>query len=197
MLCRILCWIGNMLRPLLVPRISWKNEISRFLNYGGFCFCFINRLGWTFRLRRPDMISFNVEPEIANVRWNHEILKNYKLIHVTAVSFLIMNLSVFHNLISNADKSLWKKGTGCTKVTPLAYLIYRWIQYMTTLLKFSRKQRRNYRLNLIYTTGIWKVMHIDPYNFTQWSEKKDEGISVNVRIWGVWGDHVLMFALMR
>ena len=35
-----------------------------------------------------------------------------------------------------------------------------------------------------YTRGIWKVMHIDPYNFTQSSEKKDEGISVNVRIWG-------------
>ena len=35
-----------------------------------------------------------------------------------------------------------------------------------------------------YTRGIWKVMHIHLYNFTQWSEKKDEGISVNVRIWG-------------
>ena len=48
-----------------------------------------------------------------------------------------------------------------------------------------------------YTRGIWKVMHIDPYNFTQWSEKKGEGISVNVRIWGFWGYRVLMFALMR
>ena len=38
-----------------------------------------------------------------------------------------------------------------------------------------------------YTRGIWKVMHIHPYNFTQWSEKKDEGISVNIRIWGFWG----------
>ena len=36
----------------------------------------------------------------------------------------------------------------------------------------------------VCTRGIWKVMHIHPYNFTQWSEKKDEGISVNVRIWG-------------
>ena len=35
-----------------------------------------------------------------------------------------------------------------------------------------------------HTRGIWKVMHIDPYNFTQWSEKKDEGINVNARIWG-------------
>ena len=34
------------------------------------------------------------------------------------------------------------------------------------------------------TRGIWKVMHNHPYNFTQWSEKKDEGISVNLRIWG-------------
>ena len=49
----------------------------------------------------------------------------------------------------------------------------------------------------ICTRGIWKVMHIHPYIFTQWSEKKDEGISVNVRIWGFWGYHVLMFALMR
>ena len=40
-------------------------------------------------------------------------------------------------------------------------------------------------------------MHIDPYNFTKWSEKKNEGISVNVRIWGFWGYNVLMFALMR
>ena len=37
------------------------------------------------------------------------------------------------------------------------------------------------------TRGIWKVMYIDPYNFTQWSEKKDECISVNIRIWGFWG----------
>ena len=48
-----------------------------------------------------------------------------------------------------------------------------------------------------YTRGIWKVMHMDPYNCTQWSEKKDEGINVNVRIWGFWGYHILMFALMR
>ena len=48
-----------------------------------------------------------------------------------------------------------------------------------------------------YTRGIWKVMHIHLYNFTQWSEKKDEGISVNVRIWGFWGYYALMFALMR
>ena len=48
-----------------------------------------------------------------------------------------------------------------------------------------------------FTRGIWKVMHIHPYNFTQWSEKKDEGISVNVRVWGFWGHHVLMFELMR
>ena len=47
------------------------------------------------------------------------------------------------------------------------------------------------------TRGIWKVMHIDPYKFTQWSEKKDEGISVNVRIWSFLGYHVLMFAVMR
>ena len=39
------------------------------------------------------------------------------------------------------------------------------------------------------TRGIWKVMHIHPYNFTQWSEKKDEGISVNIRIWGFRGYH--------
>ena len=37
------------------------------------------------------------------------------------------------------------------------------------------------------TRGIWKVMHIHLYNFSQWSEKKDEGINVNVRIWGFWG----------
>ena len=48
---------------------------------------------------------------------------------------------------------------------------------------------RNVRIN---TRGIWKVMHIDPYNFTEWSEKQDEGISVNVRIWGFWGYHNLM-----
>ena len=47
------------------------------------------------------------------------------------------------------------------------------------------------------TRGIWKVMHTHLYNFTQCSEKKDEGISVNVRIWGFWGYLVLMFALMR
>ena len=46
--------------------------------------------------------------------------------------------------------------------------------YMYTL---SKKLTHN-------TRGIWKVMHIHRYNFTQWSEKKDEGISVNVRIWG-------------
>ena len=34
------------------------------------------------------------------------------------------------------------------------------------------------------TSGIWKVMHIHRYNFTQWSEKADEGISVNVRMFG-------------
>ena len=51
--------------------------------------------------------------------------------------------------------------------------------------------------NVKYTRGIWKVMHIHPYYFTQWSEKKDEGISVNIRIWGFWGYHFLMFALMR
>ena len=34
------------------------------------------------------------------------------------------------------------------------------------------------------TRGIWKVMHIHSYNCTQWSEKKDEGINVNARIWG-------------
>ena len=28
-------------------------------------------------------------------------------------------------------------------------------------------------------------------------EKKDKGTSVNVKIWGFWGNHVLMFALMR
>ena len=38
-----------------------------------------------------------------------------------------------------------------------------------------------------YTRGIWKVMHIHLYNFTQWSEKKEEGLSVNVRIWSFWG----------
>ena len=49
----------------------------------------------------------------------------------------------------------------------------------------------------IDTRGIWKVMHIHPYNFTQWSVKKDEGISLNVRILGFWQYHVLMFAFMR
>ena len=47
------------------------------------------------------------------------------------------------------------------------------------------------------TRGIWKIMHMYPYNFTQWSEKQYEGISVNVRIWGFWGYRVSMFALMR
>ena len=50
---------------------------------------------------------------------------------------------------------------------------------------------------LKFTRGIWKVMHIHPYNFTQCSEKKDECISVNVRIKGFMGYHVLMFAFMR
>ena len=36
----------------------------------------------------------------------------------------------------------------------------------------------------VHTRGIWKVMYIHPYNFTQWSEKKDEGIKVSARIWG-------------
>ena len=40
-------------------------------------------------------------------------------------------------------------------------------------------------LQIQCTRGIWKVMHIHSYNFTQWLEKKDEGISVNVRIWGL------------
>ena len=48
-----------------------------------------------------------------------------------------------------------------------------------------------------YTRDIWKVMHIHPYNFTQLWEKNDEGIGVNVRIWGFWEYHFLMFALMR
>ena len=30
--------------------------------------------------------------------------------------------------------------------------------------------------------GLWKVMNIHQYNFTQKSERKYEGISVNVRI---------------
>ena len=65
-----------------------------------------------------------------------------------------------------------------------------------------RRRIRSYRarrakVHLLSTRGIWKVMHIHPYNFTQWSEKNDEGISVNVRIWGVWRYHVLMFALMQ
>ena len=41
-----------------------------------------------------------------------------------------------------------------------------------------------------HTRGIWKVMNIHPYNSTQWSKKKDEGIIVNVRIWGFWECHV-------
>ena len=49
--------------------------------------------------------------------------------------------------------------------------------FMMSWNKFDEKVVTN-------TRGIWKVMHIHPYNFTQWSEKKDEGISVNVRIWG-------------
>ena len=67
---------------------------------------------------------------------------------------------------------------------------------------FSGVQKQNlcseFQLILyVNTRGIWKVMHIHPYNFTQWSENKDEGISVNIRIWGFWGYHVSMFALMR
>ena len=38
-----------------------------------------------------------------------------------------------------------------------------------------------------YTRGIWKVMHIHLYKFTQYSEKKDEGINVKRQDMGLLG----------
>ena len=49
-------------------------------------------------------------------------------------------------------------------------------------------------LLLLYWIFIFLIFR---YNFTQWSEKKDESINVNVSIWGFKGNHILMLAFMK
>ena len=65
----------------------------------------------------------------------------------------------------------------CTKYLRFRDKLFSYEYAIVTLQGFTKPL-------LVDTKGIWRVMHIHPYNFTQWSEKKHEGISVNVRIWG-------------
>ena len=74
------------------------------------------------------------------------------------------------NLVRN--RCVIKLFCGVVFVVTLPFLHFCWCRRFC----HTWRTESNIFLFLLNTRGIWKVMHIHPYNFTLWSEKKDEGI---------------------